>query len=210
MKFVIQSFENMGMLTVAASPVIANNLAEGLGDCYVRTISPSNCKVHYEEITYNFIRDTNTALDKNCKTSTLNEITESYLQMKELARRRQHLYGVLYVWNEGLIARTNRFGSGDFIELARQAVLQSNPTTEQWHHWVLEHAAIQDLSPVAAYQDLKIVSDCEPEIRFRVNSLFLKWVKRINKALLEDLQQEQYVTKFLDEMRIEYWLNKEI
>lgn len=208
-KYAVTSFHNMGVLTVTHNILVANYLIEGIGDCFIRPVAQRN-SVDYEQITFDRAKNSNITLDKMLLIKPLDEVTDSFLQTKELSRHRQNLFNLWFVWNEGLISRTNKFISTDFIQLAKEAVAGSDPNKEDWHRWVLEHAAIQDLDPRAAYQDLKITADCDPEIRFRVNSLAIKWARRINASNLNNLKDHDFKSRLIAEMYAEYWGNKEI
>lgn len=200
----------MGILTVTDNVIVANCVIEGIGDCFARPIARRN-SADYDKITFEWAKNNDTAaLDKMLLIKPLDAVDALYLETKELARLRQQMFNLWYVWNEGLMSKTNKYISNDFISLAREAVDNSDSTKEHWHRWVLEHAAIQDLDPRRAYQDLKLIADCEPEIRFRINSLAIKWSKKINAISLQEFNDTSFRTRFIADMYTDYYGNKEI
>lgn len=208
-KYALTSLVNTGVLTITNNILVANYLIEGIGDCFVKSVAKNNSH-DYDKLTLEYIRNNNFLLDSVYSIQQLNEVDEFFLITKELVKYRQQLFNILLIWNDNLISRTNKFISSDFIQYAMLAVKESDPLNDKWHRWVLEHASIQDMPIREAYQDLKLIADCDPEIRFRVNSLSMKWVRLINQVSLEDLKNDSYRSDLTSKIYADYWGIKQI
>jgi hypothetical protein len=204
MKYLIVSLENLGIVALTGHCPTANDLMLGLKDCVINTITPTICQ-DYQKLTHEYVSKNFISIDRSLNINILEHIPETFIKMKKLAEERLRLFSIMHSWNQALLSRSNRFASADFASLANIAVKNSIPDINQWHHWVLEHAAIHDIDPEMAYRDLKVIAECDSEIRFRVNSLSLRWSNEINQI---DLSNLDYIPSFVEKMKKDYWLDK--
>ena len=206
MKYLIVSLENLGIVALTGHCPTANDLMLGLKDCVINTITPTICQ-DYQKLTHEYVSKNFISIDRSLNINILEHIPETFIKMKKLAEERLRLFSIMHSWNQALLSRSNRFASADFASLANIAVKNSIPDINQWHHWVLEHAAIHDIDPEMAYRDLKVIAECDSEIRFRVNSLSLRWSNEINQI---DLSNLDYIPSFVEKMKKDYWLDKQM
>lgn len=206
MKYLIVSLENLGIVALTGHCPTANDLMLGLKDCVINTITPTICQ-DYQKLTHEYVSKNYISIDRSLNISVLEHIPETFIKMKKLAEERLRLFSIMHSWNQALLSRSNRFASADFASLANIAVKNSISDINQWHHWVLEHAAIHDIDPEMAYRDLKVIAECDSEIRFRVNSLSLRWSNEINQI---DLSNLDYIPSFVEKMKKDYWLDKQM
>jgi hypothetical protein len=206
MKYLIVSLENLGIVALTGHCPTANDLMLGLKDCVINTITPTICQ-DYQKLTHEYVSKNYISIDRSLNIGVLEHIPETFIKMKKLAEERLRLFSIMHSWNQALLSRSNRFASADFASLANIAVKNSIPDINQWHHWVLEHAAIHDIDTEMAYRDLKIIAECDSEIRFRVNSLSLRWSNEINQI---DLSNLDYIPSFVEKMKKDYWLDKQM
>jgi hypothetical protein len=206
MKYLIVSLEHLGIVALTGHCPTANDLMLGLKDCVINTITPTICQ-DYQKLTHEYVSKNFISIDRSLNISVLEHIPETFIKMKKLAEERLRLFSIMHSWNQALLSRSNRFASADFASLANIAVKNSISDINQWHHWVLEHAAIHDIDPEMAYRDLKVIAECDSEIRFRVNSLSLRWSNEINQI---DLSNLDYIPSFVEKMKKDYWLDKQM
>jgi len=206
MKYLIVSLENLGIVALTGHCPTANDLMLGLKDCVINTITPTICK-DYQTITHEYVFNNYVSIDRSLNVHKLEHIPETFIEMKKLAEERLRLFSIMHSWNQSLLSRSNRFASPDFASLATIAVKNSTADTNSWHHWVLEHASIHNVEPEIAYRDLKVISECDSEIRFRINSLSLKWSIEINQIRLSNLD---LIPSLVEKMKKDYWLDKQM
>ena len=209
MKYLILNVENRGIITVTNHAPMANDLSLGFRDSVIYSITPVICK-DYDILTYNYIQKNNIGLDKSLKSFNLEFVPDHFLEIKELGYQRLNLFSLVHTWGQSLLTRTNRFCSIDFIDMSILAVKESIPERKKWHRWIIEHAEIGGFTEQESYNDLKIIADCDKEVRFRVNSLCLKWSRKINEITIAQLRSDSFIEKFINQMKKEYWLDKQM
>jgi hypothetical protein len=85
------------------------------------------------------------------------------------------------------------------------AVLESDPTTETYSAGVLEYAATLDITPLQAYNELKLDYETVHSIKMRAYAVTKKYVSRIRAVttkeqadlLLAEINQKLYIETFI-------------
>lgn len=210
MKHLVVSHEtSRGIVAIEHDIEIANWIANSLSDANVKSVSPWSCN-QYHTLTYDWVVNHDAYVGRNNDIALLDNAPARFAETKFLALQRQALFRKLYAWTTDLKAKTHSFATDDFPELAQRAVDASDPAHNKWHHWILDYATLHDAEPIIAYQNLKMIAECEAEFRFKINALALKWIDKINATTIDDFRSPEFAPNFLLSVRVDYWLLKEI
>lgn len=199
-----------GLLTVNTNQIIANWVSNSIPDTYVRVLTLKNCQ-DYATITPQWVSENCVILEewKNVPIPITNPSSD-FLNIQQIAEKRNALFEYLNSWSAWINGRTNRFFISEFPALAKQAVLDSTPSTNTWSNWIIDYATMHDLSPIESYRELKLLSDSELSFRFRIGALIEKWVNKISNTSLEELHDSNFECKILELMKTEFCLVRNI
>lgn len=197
--------ETFGVYSVVDSISVANSLATGLLDSFVRLIHPTDDWISKQifdlsDITAikenRFPQNVQLNFDRNTKLFSLALLpphleNEKFLMFKQYARIRAHRLQSLESMFSDQMGRVSSYLLGIISPIIRSelAKVVGNPPTK-FTPIIIEYATINGISPLAAYQELKLKSDSNDLIYMRNYSFFIKYNQAFNLVKTEKEAQQ--------------------
>lgn len=184
-KYLIVSLENISILLMTESIVIANALVSGSGDEIVRYIDPI-ISADYDVMTEEKFNEGFYTMDgKNRNRLVLlpdEYITDSLREKKKVLNIRKYLLEMLESFTASALVRQVRHKWSEFDLVAMEQIKQSDPTTGNYTWMMEEYSRIMGMPVEHAYKELKIRIESDILTKFRVQTLAEKWKEIINQT----------------------------
>jgi len=187
-KYLIVSLENISILVMTESIVIANALISGSGDEIIRYIDPI-ISADYDIMTEEKFNEGFYTMDgKNRNRLVLlsdEYITDSLREKKKVLNFRKYLLEMLESFTASALVRQVRHKWSEFDLVAMEQIKQSDPATGNYTWMMEEYSRIMGMPVEHAYKELKIRIESDILTKFRVQALAEKWKDAINQTTSE-------------------------
>jgi hypothetical protein len=225
--FLVVDHETKGVLTKCASASIANSVSKGILNSsamavnfpYFRNNHSVNnyhldtslnyklvraIKLEFSNLQpptsdaqmYEIVEKTNSG--RNFDLVELESVNEAWLEKRKLANYRSEKIKLLESVCERYMTRLKKFTADDlFFQYLTTQFPLVNIEKNKFPPSIIEWAEIQNISPISAYQELKMDYESTNISIMRIHAIWNKYVDKINDLKLNDLT-ESYVFSLLE------------
>jgi hypothetical protein len=196
-KHILYDISNTGLLFVTDNIAVTAILKHGLIDAENRTLYAFHDG--YDKINRTMSMESTDhwciPLDGECIKLPDSALNSNYLRRRELARIRAPLVEKLVRYSV-TACKSLYFTPWEGFENNLQSVIKnSDPATDTWSPYLLEYAAICDLSPAAAYREIKLHADTSQRTKMRVYAMML-----VFRDMIANLYDRETVPALENEM----------
>ena len=206
MKIIIYDASNDGILYITDSVLKANYLKKGLLDTDTVTLTLLNTKLD----SYKLISDITTIPDNyhyfysrrggEIKVLPESALNAAYLNRRALVKLRAPALDRIYN-HISLLTPRFQFSVDDGFENSLQAELdQCDPENSTWSHNLVEYATINQISPLAAYKEIKLQVESIQNYKIKMYAWSVYLVERLG-----NIQTEQDRADLFDFMDNRLW-----
>jgi hypothetical protein len=208
MKYAVYDYSNRGLLAVSTDTMIVRLLKNSLFDTDIRCITPKYS--YYNGLTNDLLmkEDKHLYIDTTANMSELLPIAwnEPYLERRELAKLR---YQCCLSMRAGIdIATSTTYATSRWAGIDAHlmfAIDRSNPELGNYSPGVKEYAAVLDLAPCDAYQELKLHADSLHSLAMRVYSLVTYFEQKLRNVVDKETK-EIWELDFHDRFYRDSWI----
>ena len=192
------------VLTVEEDPIVASALASGSfysTTIHIIPIQPTdqyfnNDRAVYQKIPHQVIKKQY----QNTVAITDSSVPEAFTVDQRIIQNRQDIFRIWGMLNTEVLSR-NRSSYWDNFETEVYTQLGlCSPGNKQFTPMIEEYAYILGVDPEIAYKELKLKSDGERMLKFRITALAEKWKLKIN-SLSMSTELEQVKLDMIDDFR---------
>lgn len=208
--------ETFGIYYVTSSIIVAKCLSEGLLDSYVRIVRTSESWVRdklFANVPFEVIKNNSY---ENSNQLVFNRITkeeiifplplelnlEKFQKLKKLALLRASYFEALEKMCEAQLGRVSSYLNFIITPLIRTAVskIEIEPTKNTIFPSVIEeYAMINEITPLAAFNELKMKMESADLIHIRNYAFFIKYTKLYNNAKTKE-ECENIFKEFINDL----------
>jgi hypothetical protein len=182
-KYLIISWENQGIFTIEEDPVIANSLGSSNINCYARPIYEFNLPKIKEIAGRDYFKNNFYKLDgkgNEMQPLPTDLITSDWLDEQNAMFFRQDAHHFLKIHTTASIAGMERNTWGNFSIEAEIELNKCDPINSIYTRPLEEYARITKKSVEQTYKELKLTTEGEKLLRFRVAALTKFFQLKIN------------------------------
>ena len=205
MIYLVISFENFCVYTMAKDVVIAIALVAGMPDSFVKGVSEFNSADYHKIISKKYFYNNIIQINKGRGTFTEvapESVSNEWKNNQTIIKLRQDLFAYWNTYVNSALTRSTKHAWRGFSDAVCRELDKCDPANKKYSILIDEYADIQDLPVDQAYKTLKLEIESDIITKFRITAFADKW-----KNVINQVATRQEVEDINQKMIIDFWSN---